>query len=247
MADGTSLRRLPVPGVPFIGEPLAWSPDGRVLAGGVFKRVVRIDAKSGEFLEDLALSDLNLPISLTYDSDGKFAVAGYPGKAWTFDASDRPIRTYGPPLNPYYVAAWGPAGTLVLPNTTTGEIRLVEPVADRQVGPSFAGPAGLALVAVESDGRGGVRGVAASGDNVIYLWDAGTGQPIGEPFRASSLRQPGTVTNFKNTVASDPEHHRMMIWDLDPAVWRVPRARPRDATSPTTSGRSSSPRASLTA
>ena len=30
-----SLRRLPVPGVPYIGEPLAWSPDGRVLAGGL--------------------------------------------------------------------------------------------------------------------------------------------------------------------------------------------------------------------
>ncbi len=148
VADGTSLRRLAVPGVLFVGEPLVWSPDGQVLAGGVFNRVVRINAITGELLQDLALSDLKLPISLAYDVDGRFAVAGYPGKAWIFDASDRPIRTYGPPLNPYYVAVWGPGGTVVLPNTATGEVRVVEPVEDRQIGPTLRGSFRLC------DGRG---------------------------------------------------------------------------------------------
>ncbi len=80
VADGTSLRRLRVPGVPFVGEPLAWSPDGRVLAGGVFNRVVRINATTGELLDDLALSDLNLPISLAYDRGRKARGRRLPGE-----------------------------------------------------------------------------------------------------------------------------------------------------------------------
>ena len=226
MADGTSLRRLPVPGVPFIGEPLAWSPDGRVIAGGAHDRVVRIDAMTGEVLEDLGL-DLFHVLSLEYDKDGKLAVAGVPvpgtgGKAWVFDSSGQLIRTYGSSVtDPYWFPVWGPGGTLALPNVATGEIRLVEPEADRQAGPSFAGLAGSSTVAIGSDGHGGTRGVVEGG-NVIQLWDVGTGQPIGEPIRlGSSSLADGFSTNFESAVAQDREHHRMMIWDLDPAVWRV--------------------------
>ena len=227
VADGTSLRRLRVPGVPFIGEPLAWSPDGRVIAGGAHDRVIRIDARTGEVLEDLGL-DLFHVLSLEYDKDGKLAVAGVPvpgtgGKAWVFDASGQLMRAYGSSTtDPYWFPVWGPGGTLALPNVATGEIRLVEPEADRQAGPSFTGPAGNSAVAVASDGRGGARGVVVGGDDMIQLWDVGTGQPIGEPIRAtSSSRAAAISTNSKSAVAQDPEHHRMMIWDLDPAVWRV--------------------------
>ena len=146
VADGSSLRRLPVPGVPFIGEPLAWSPDGRVLAGGVHNRVVRIDAIDWcSFSRTLPSPTSTCRSRWTYDKDGKLAVGGgLPGaKAWIFDASGQPIRTYGPqPRTRTCIPVWGPGGTLVLPNIATGEIRLVEPVADRQAGPSFAGPAG---------------------------------------------------------------------------------------------------------
>ncbi len=169
VADGTSLRRLPVPGVPFIGEPLAWSPDGRVLAGGVQNRVVRIDATTGALLEDLALPDLS-PAALAGIRQGRKAggrrrpIAGTRGKAWVFDASGQPIRTYGSPTDPYWFPVWGPGGALVLPNIATGEIRLVDPVADRQAGPSFTGPAGSSTVAVASDGHGGARGVVVGQD-----------------------------------------------------------------------------------
>ncbi len=80
VVDGSSLRRLPVPGVPFIGEPLAWSPDGRVLAGGVQNRVVRIDAidwcASRGPCRPRPLTSVN---ELQYDTDGKLAVGGGPG------------------------------------------------------------------------------------------------------------------------------------------------------------------------
>ena len=58
---------------------------------------------------------------------------------------------------------------------------------------------------------------------MIHLWDVGTGQPIGEPIQATSTPHSyaGIMTNAESAVAQDVENHRMMIWDLDPAVWRV--------------------------
>jgi len=218
VADGRSVRRLPVPGVPHIGVPLAWSPDGRVLAAGVKDRVLRIDAVSGAPLPDLALPDLHFVLELQYDKDGTLAVGGAAnggfGKAWVFDSSGQPIRGYGSPTESYLHLAWGPGGTLILQNVASGENRVVDLVADQQVGSSFAGPTGSAKVAAVSDGRGGLRGVVAG--DTIELWDVETGQPIGTPIRANSFS-----TNGKIAVSSDPEHNRMMIWDLDPAVWRV--------------------------
>ena len=145
-----------------------------------------------------------------YDKDGKLAVGGGAfrrrGKAWVFDASGQPIRTYGSPTDPYWLPVWGPGGILILPNIATGEIRLVEPVADRQAGPSFTGPAGSAWVAVASDGHGGARGVVVGGDDMIQLWDVGTGQPIGEPIRASSSSRSfgGIMTNAESAVVRGP-------------------------------------------
>ena len=148
VADGTSLRRLPVPGVPFIGEPLAWSPDGRVLAGGLHDRVVRIDAMTGARLSGPCPPRPPL-CARTAIRQGRKAGgrrrsdSGF-GKAWVFDASGQPIRTYGSTTDPYLHSRLGTRRDLILPNVAIGEIRLVEPVADRQAGPSFAGPTGSA-------------------------------------------------------------------------------------------------------
>ena len=108
------------------------------------------------------------------------------GIAFVFDRSGRAIKTYAPPDHSYLTGAWGPDGTLVLPDYRTGEIRVVDPATDHQTGAVYAGPAGFTEVAVGPDGRGGLRGVAASTANVISLWDVETGQAIGDPIVASS-------------------------------------------------------------
>ena len=70
--DGQSERHLTLPGVPFIGEPAAWSPDGRVIAGAACDtELIRIDATSGERLDDLALPGLSTVDHVAYDPDGK--------------------------------------------------------------------------------------------------------------------------------------------------------------------------------
>ncbi len=50
VATGETVRRLPVPGVRFIGQPLEWSPDGRVIAGAARDQLIRVDAIDGRAL-----------------------------------------------------------------------------------------------------------------------------------------------------------------------------------------------------
>ena len=58
--------------------------------------------------------------------------------------------------------AWGPDGTLVLPDYRNGEIRVVDPLTDLPTGAVYVGPAGFTDVAVGPDGRGELRGVPGS-------------------------------------------------------------------------------------
>jgi WD40 repeat protein len=158
---------------------------------------------------------------MAYSPDGRLFVAGDNGIAFVFDRSGREIRRYRPPDDSYFTGNWGPNGTLVLPDYRTGEIRVVNPATNHQTGAVYTGPAGYAEVAVGPDGRGGLRGVAASTANVISFWDVETGQAIGNPIVASSTPADATITNFNTALTSDTAHDRMILWDLDPAAWRV--------------------------
>ncbi len=217
--DGRSERRLPVPGVPFLVNPSDWSPDSRVIAVAYGAGVIRVDATSGERLDDLALPEMVNVDQIAYSPDGRLFVAGDRGAAFVFDRSGQVIKTYRQSDHAYYTGRWGPNGTLVLPDYRTGEIRVVDPATDHQTGKVYAGPAGFAQVAVEPDGHGGLRGVAASVANVIWLWDVATGQQIGDPIEASSTPADGIIMNSTSALSQDTEHHQMILWDLDPGVW----------------------------
>ena len=246
-ADGQSERLLTLSGVPFIGGPAAWSPDGRVIAGaGMRHDLIRVDATSGERLDDLPLPGLDIVDHVSYDPDGRLFVAGEPGYAFVFDRAGKTIKAYPLPDHTYMTGAWGPDGTLVLPDYRNGEIRVVDPLTDLQTGAVYVGPAGFTDVAVGPDGRGELRGVSGSAANVISLWDVDSGQAIGEPIEASATSPGNPIVTFNTALTTDAENHRMILWDLDPAAWRVRAVRPRDATSLATSGRTSSPRASRT-
>ena len=217
--DGRSELRLPVPGVPYI-VGAEWSPDGRVIAGAYQAQVIRVDATSGERLDDLELPGLSSVDQIDYAPDGRLFVAGDIGLSFVFDSSGRPIKTDALSDHQYFTGSWGPDGTLVLPDYSTGEVRIVDPVTNRQTFAVYAGPTGFTQVAVGSNGRGGLRGVAASTGNLITLWDVATGQTIGDPIEAGSAGA-DALTNVNTALAADPDHHQMILWDLDPAVWQV--------------------------
>ena len=143
-----------------------------------------------------------------------------PGTAFLFDEAGRLIKTYGPPDHSHLVAGWVPDGTVVLPDVRTGEIRVLDPTTDQQSA-EYTGFAGYTEVVIGSDERGGLRGVASSAANGISLWDVATGQPIGQTIAASTNTAFSSGTSFKAVVMGDLEHQRMILWDLDPAVWRV--------------------------
>ncbi len=220
VSDGRSLRRLPVTGVPNVAFLLTWSPDGRVIAGSYREQVFRVDAMTGERLEDLALPGMTTVYTVAYSADGRILVAGDPGTAFLFDAAGRLIKTYGPPGHSYLAAGWVPDGRVWLHDVRTGEIRVLEPTTDEQ-SPEYTGFAGYTEVAIGPDGLRGWRGVASSTANGISLWDVATGQPIGESIVGSTNTAFSSVTSFNAVLMGDAEHRRMMLWDLDPAVWRV--------------------------
>ena len=92
--DGRSLRRLPVPGVPFIGEPSRWSPDGRAHRGAYHEQVIEVDSTTGERLDDLALPGLEGVGQVADGDDGRLLVAGgLPGTAFVSDASGFLLKT----------------------------------------------------------------------------------------------------------------------------------------------------------
>jgi len=228
--DGRLERPLAVPGFPG-AWPVAWSPDGRVIAAVYGASVIRVDAISGERLDDLALPGMIHVDMIAYSPDGRLFVAGDRGNAFVFNRSGEVIKTYRESDHAYYQGAWGPDGTLVLPDYRTGEIRVVDPATDHQTGKVYAGPPGFVQVAVAPDGQGGLGGVEASAANAISLWDVATGQQIGDPIETSSTpadgipdeaREAGRVLlNSTTALSSDTEHHQMILWDLDPAVWRT--------------------------
>ena len=86
----------------------------------------------------------------------------------------------------------------MLPDYTTGEVRVVDPVTDDQTGAVYAGPAGFTQVTVGRDGSGELRGVAARTGNAITLWDVATGQTIGDPIEGSSPRRPTHLTTCQH-------------------------------------------------
>ncbi len=218
-ADGQSEgRRIQVPGVPLVGEPSDWSPDG-VIAGAYHGQVTRVDVASGERLDDLALPGMGTVDGLDYAQDGRLFVAGE-SVSFLFDRAGQPIETSAFRGHAYLTGSWGPGDTLVLPDYSTGEVRVVDPVTDQPNGAVYAGPPSFTQVTVGSDGRGGLRGVAFTDGKVITLWDVATGLAIGDAIEGPPSGI-DALANVNMALTADPQNHRLIIWDLDPAVWRT--------------------------
>ena len=221
-ADGRSERRLTVSGVPVHRRASGLEPGrprdrGRGHAPRPHTRRchVRREARRP------SATGVDQVDHVSYDPDGRLFVAGEPGYAFVFDRAGKTIKTYPLPDHAYMTGAWGPDGTLVLPDYRNGEIRVVDPVTDLQTGAVYVGPAGFTDVAVGPMAAVDCGVSPASAANVISLWDVESGQAIGEPIEATSTSAGNPIVNFKTALTTDTENHRMILWDLDPAVWRV--------------------------
>ncbi|MET0802232.1 MAG: hypothetical protein ABWZ53_13825, partial [Actinomycetota bacterium] len=213
-ASGRS-RRFVVEDVPYIGMPLRWSPDGNRIAAATVGRLFVIDAKSGRRIEDLAIGDLDGPSGVAFDETGeRLLVTDFGGTTIIFDQSGERLAVYGDPDEPQN-GTWASDGSLVLTNPFTGVVSVVDPETGEAVAPSFS--AGSPLVA--SVGANGI-GAAVTWNNIVTLWDVRTGQQIGEPFNPSDANVMSSILDASGTHLVSGGSNTV-VWDLDPAVWRV--------------------------
>jgi WD40 repeat protein len=208
-----SSRSLGVPGELNIGLALRWHPDGTRLAAGTFDRVLVVDAETGERLQSLDV-EIHLPTNLAYDARGRLLVAGLSTETIVFDEEGERLATYGEPGAPQN-GSWAPDGSLVLTNSISGEITIVDAETGESVAPSFT--AGSPLTA--QVGANGI-GVATTWNNIVTLWDVSTGQQIGEPFNPSDATVHSTVVDASGTHLVSGGTNSV-VWDIDPAVWRA--------------------------
>jgi hypothetical protein len=109
---------------------------------------------------------------------------------------------------------WGPNGTIALSHQ--GEVRLIELDFGDSAAPVYRPSLAQSGAVIGRDGRGVVFDVT----NHIYVWDVATGQTVGEGFLGTSFPSGGTLVNAEGTYAISAGIDHMMLWDLDPAVWR---------------------------
>ena len=215
VADGRLLRRLDVPNVPRIGQPLAWSWDGGTIAAGAPFRILFLDAKTGSPRAEARVPEIQFSINGGFDDKGRFVTTGMPfGVTVVFDEHGRRLASYGSASEPR-IGFELPGDRLVFTNQSSGEVQIVGLLDGKPEGKLFSG-ASVAFAAPLSEHLGWAESSVGS----ITLWDPATGEAVGDPFVATD--HPPQAAVFPSSdgryLAAGGDH--FTLWDVDPAVWR---------------------------
>ncbi|HMK10068.1 MAG TPA: WD40 repeat domain-containing protein, partial [Acidimicrobiales bacterium] len=213
--DGQLLRRLDVPDVARIGQPLAWSQDGETIAAGAPGRILFLDAKNGSFRAEAFVPEIQFSINGGFDDKGRFVTTGLPfGVTLVFDEHGQRLASYGSPSDPR-IGFELPGDRLVFTNQSSGEVQIVGLLDGKPRGALFSG-ASVAFAAPLNEHLGW----AESSVGAITLWDPATGEQVGDPFVATD--HPPQTSVFPSPdgryLAAGGDH--LTLWDMDPAVWR---------------------------
>jgi RNA polymerase sigma factor (sigma-70 family) len=221
-ATGKRLHRLEAG--TSVGNHLAFSPDGRWLAGAdPLTRAVQVwDVATGRGVLSLRLEVLYGIITCTFSPDGRRFAAADHGMVRLYDTATWKEQT-GLPASAPLGLAYSPDGRTLATASTEG-IRLFE-VATRQQRACF-GTDGHPRGSLRFSARG--RWLAWRSDLKTHVWDTQRGQLL-----ASFQGHDDAVTDLaftpdERTLVSASQDSTLLVWDLAAAEEKKPPPPPGD-------------------
>jgi mono/diheme cytochrome c family protein len=200
---------------PEIGA-LAWRPDGKVLALGVYKEVRLTDPESGKTIATLP-GEAQEVRALSFSPDGKLlaAAGGLPArsgevKIWDVDKRAE-LRTIRGHTDCIYAAVFSPDGRTLATSSYDKLIKLWDVATGKEFRTQQDHIDAVYALAFTPDGK---RLVSAAADRTVKVWSVVSGE------RLYTMSEP---LDGLNTLAVDPTGTRVAAGGLDKTIriWQL--------------------------
>jgi hypothetical protein len=195
---------------------LAWRPDGKMLALGVYKEVRLTDPATGKIMATLSGHAQEVR-ALAFSHDGKLlaAAGGLPGrggevKIWDVE-TQKEVRTIRGHADCIYAVAFSPDGTTIGTSSYDKLIKLWDANSGKEIRTLKDHIDAVYALAFTPDGK---RLVSGAADRSVKVWDAASGE---------RLYTMSEALDGLNTIALDPrgklvaaggQDKTIRIWEL---------------------------------
>jgi WD40 repeat protein len=201
---------------PEIGS-LAWRPDGKELALGLYKEVRLVDAQDESKVLATLAGQAQQVRAVAFSRDGKLlaAAGGLPariGEVKIWDVEQRAeIRTLRGHADCIYAVAFSPDGRVLATSSYDRLIKLWDVATGQELRTLKDHIDAVFALAFTPDGR---RVVSGAADRTVKVWDTASGE------RLYTMSEP---LDGLNTIALDPTGTRVAAGGLDKTirVWQL--------------------------
>jgi hypothetical protein len=200
---------------PEIGS-LAWRPDGKMLALGLYKDVRLTDPESGKTLATLS-GHAEQVRALAFSRDGKLlaAAGGLPARAgevkiWDVE-THKDIRAINGHTDCIYAVAFSPDGKSIATSSYDKLIKLWDVATGKEIRTLKDHIDAVYALAFTPDGK---RLVSGAADRSVKVWDVASGE------RLYTMSEP---LDGLNTIALDPTGTKVAAGGLDKTIriWQL--------------------------